>query len=74
MSLTDVIAAPHRSRLVCKSEWDYMLILKFEDTDGLKGFMANDHERLDATFGPALRKLAVGGEIKEQNFVYDDVE
>ena len=62
------------SRLVCKTHWDYKLILKFEDADSLKGFMSDYHERLDAAFGPALRDLAVGNEIKEQNWVYDDIE
>lgn len=57
------------SRLVCKSEWDYKLILKFEDVDALTGYMSNHHDTLLKEFGPSLKALAVDGKIHEQNFV-----
>lgn len=62
------------SRLVCKTEWDYKLILKFEDSDSLGQFMSSHHDSLTKEFMPSIKDLAVGGKVTEQNFVYDDVE
>ena len=59
--------------MVCKTAWDYKLILKFEDMDALKNFLDGDHPALNE----ALKKEAapyVVGELTEQNFVYDDIE
>lgn len=62
------------SRLVCKEFWDYKLILKFEDAESLTGYMEGHHAALSDEFLPSIKALAVGGAVKEQNFVYDDVE
>ena len=62
------------SRLVCKSEWDYKLIVKFEDAESLEGFMNEHHPRISEVFTPSLQALAAGGVVHEQNFVYDDIE
>jgi hypothetical protein len=61
------------ARMVCKSEWDYKLILKFEDIDSLKAYMADHHEKVWNDFEPEVKELAVG-DVKQQNFVYDDIE
>jgi len=61
------------ARMVCKSEWDYSLILKFEDIDSLKAYMADHHDKVWGDFEPEVKELAVGN-IKQQNFVYDDIE
>ena len=62
------------SRLLCKSEWDYKLIVKFEDAESLEGFMNEHHPRISEVFTPSLQALAAGGVVHEQNFVYDDIE
>jgi hypothetical protein len=61
------------ARLVCKSEWDYKLVIKFRDLDSLKDFMSNTHPQLEQTFKPRIEQL-IGGKVHEQNFVYDDIE
>jgi hypothetical protein len=61
------------ARLVCKSEWDYKLIVKFADLDSLKNFMANVHPSLKTEFNPRIEAL-IAGPVHEQNFVYDDIE
>ena len=61
------------ARMVCKSEWDYNLILKFEDIDSLKSYMADHHDKIWGEFESEVKALAVGN-IKQQNFVYDDIE
>ncbi|KAG8462370.1 hypothetical protein KFE25_012190 [Diacronema lutheri] len=61
------------ARLVCKSEWDYKLIIKWHDLDSLKEFMANSHPQLQEHFRPRIESL-IGGKLHEQNFVYDDIE
>ena len=72
--VADVEGCAGATRLLCKSEWDYKLILKFEDTVALKNYMENDHDRISAEHMPALEELLVGGSFKQQNFVYDDIE
>ena len=62
------------SRLVCKSEWDYKFILKFEDVSSLENYMANEHERVSAVHLGRIKQLAVDEKVKQQNFVYDDIE
>ena len=62
------------SRLVCKEFWDYKLILKFDDASSLQSYMTDHHESLTKDFMPAVKALAVDGNVKEQNFVYDDIE
>ena len=57
------------ARLVCKTEWDYKLIIKFEDVDSLKGYMTDHHDGVMAEFLPQIKELAVGGEVHQQNFV-----
>jgi len=61
------------ARMVCKDAWDYKLILKFEDTESLKTYMADHHTKVWAEYEPEVKKL-VDGPIKQQNFVYDDIE
>ena len=57
------------SRLVCKSEWDYKFILKFEDLSSLQGYMKNDHERVMGIHMPNIKPLIVDQKMHEQNFV-----
>jgi len=58
-----------------RAEWDYKMILKFEDIDSLKNYMANDHEKISAEHMPKLESfLADGTSFHQQNFVYDDIE
>jgi hypothetical protein len=59
---------------VCKTEWDYKLILKFQDTDSLTDFLSNHHPSMSSDFLPSMKEHTVDGKMKEQNFVYDDVE
>ena len=61
------------SRLVCKTEFDYKLIVKFEDIDSLKLYMSDHHEVIMREFEPRIKALSVT-ELKQQNFVYDDIE
>jgi len=62
------------SRLVCKSEWDYKVIMKFDDLDSLKNYMGEHHEPILGHYMPKIKELAVGGKVDQQNFVYDDIE
>ena len=71
--VSEVEGCAGASRLVCKTEWDYKFILKFEDLESLQNYMKNDHERLSAVHLPNIESLAVG-KVKQQNFVYDDIE
>ena len=57
------------ARLVCKSEWDYKIILKFADLDSLKEYMGNHHEDILKDFRPQIEELAVDGKMAQQNFV-----
>ena len=61
------------SRLVCKTFWDYKMILKFEDHDSIVNYMENHNDAINEAFLPRIQALAVG-EVKQQNFVYDDIE
>lgn len=61
------------SRLVCKTDWDYKLIVKFEDLESLKLYMAETHEGIMKEFEPKIKALATT-ELHQQNFVYDDIE
>jgi len=72
--VSEVEGCAGASRLVCKSEWDYKFILKFDDLDSLQNYMKNDHDRIAADHFPKIQKLAVGEDVKQQNFVYDDIE
>jgi hypothetical protein len=55
------------TRLICKSEWDYKLIIKFGNLDALKEFMASTHPALQAEFKPRMEEL-ISGKVHEQNF------
>merc|ERR1712010_161649 len=70
--LGEVPGCEGASRLVCKSEWDYKFILKFEDLKSLQDYMKNDHDRISDVHLPKIKTLAVG-DIAQQNFVYDDI-
>lgn len=61
-------------RLVCKTEWDYKLILKFENRAWLESFMKDKHGTVTEQWMPNIKALAVDGKVHEQNFVYDDIE
>ena len=61
------------SRLVCKTFWDYKMILKFEDHDSIVNYMENHNDAINEAFLPRIQALAIG-EVKQQNFVYDDIE
>jgi hypothetical protein len=61
------------TRLLCKSEWDYKLLLKFEDSESLKKFLGNEHSTLSQAIREKTKDLVVG-DLHEQNFVYDDIE
>ena len=61
------------SRLVCKTFWDYKMIIKFEDHDSIVNYMENHNDAINEAFLPRIQALAVG-EVKQQNFVYDDIE
>ena len=56
------------------AEWDYKMILKFEDIDSLKNYMANDHDRISEEHMPKLEAFLADGKFHQQNFVYDDIE
>ena len=62
------------SRLVCATEGDYKLILKFEDGKAHDDFMQSHHASLNKTFMPTLEALAKNGTLTEQSFIYDDIE
>ena len=72
--VSEVDGCAGASRLVCKTEWDYKFILKFEDVESLEGYMKNDHERISAVHLGRIKSLAVDEKVKQQNFVYDDIE
>ena len=55
-----------------ESQWDYKLILKFEDVGSLNGYMADHHETIMSEFTPKIKELIVG-DLHQQNFVYDDI-
>lgn len=65
-----------QTSLLCRSqmEWDYKIIVKFEDVDSLKNYMSEHHEAIMEDILPQVKALAVGGEVHQQNFVYDDIE
>ena len=59
-------------RHVCKSEWDYECSLRFSGLENFQAYMESDVRKDEIL--PILseaEKLAVGGNIKSQNFVYD---
>ncbi|EOD11598.1 hypothetical protein EMIHUDRAFT_437575 [Emiliania huxleyi CCMP1516] len=64
------------SRLLCKSYWDYKLILKFEETGALKRYLAEngEHDALMREYLPQIEKLTIDGKVHQQSFVYDDIE
>tara|TARA_B100000780_G_scaffold260082_1_gene211555 strand:- start:1046 stop:1234 length:189 start_codon:yes stop_codon:yes gene_type:complete len=49
------------------------LIVKFEDIDALKLYMSDHHESIMQEFEPKIAALATTA-LKQQNFVYDDIE
>ena len=49
------------------------LIVKFEDIDALKLYMSDHHESIMQEFEPKITALATTA-LKQQNFVYDDIE
>ena len=49
------------------------LIVKFEDIDSLKLYMSEHHESIMQEFEPKIAALATTA-LKQQNFVYDDIE
>ena len=51
----------------------HQLIVKFEDIDSLKLYMSEHHESIMQEFEPKITALATT-ELKQQNFVYDDIE
>lgn len=57
--LGEVDGCEGASRLVCKSEWDYKFILKFEDLKSLQDYMKNDHDRISEIHLPKIKTLAV---------------
>ena len=67
--VSEVEGCAGASRLVCKSEWDYKFILKFEDLQSLQSYMEHDHERIMAAHMPKIKGFAEGGKVTEQNFV-----
>ena len=62
------------SRLVCKSEWDYKLIIKFDDAKSLTSYMQDHHTAIMQEHLPVIEELAVDGAVHQQNFVYDDID
>lgn len=73
-AVAEVEGCAGATRLLCKTEWDYKLILKFEDVGSLQDYMKDHHERIEAEHMPKLEALLVDGKFKQQNFVYDDIE
>ena len=73
-SVSEVEGCAGASRLVCKSDWDYKFILKFDDLSSLQNYMKNDHDRIMEAHLPRIEALAVDEKVKQQNFVYDDIE
>ena len=51
----------------------HQLIVKFEDIDALKLYMSDHHESIMQEFEPKIAALATTA-LKQQNFVYDDIE
>ena len=68
-AVADIEGCAGASRLVCKSDWDYKFILKFENLDSMQDFMANDHARVMDVHLPRIKSLAVDSKVHEQNFV-----
>ena len=46
-----------------ESQWDYKLILKFEDVGSLNGYMADHHETIMSEFTPKIKELLQQGEV-----------
>ena len=60
------------SRLVCKTFWDYKMILRRGPRQHRE--LHGEPQRRDQRgVPPRIQALAVG-EVKQQNFVYDDIE
>ncbi len=70
----DVDGVAGASRLVCTSEWDYKIILKFEDHGSLVRYLGEHHDGISSKCMPAIEALAADGHVRQQSFVYDDVE
>jgi hypothetical protein len=56
------------------AEWDYKMILKFDDIDSLKSYMADHHDTISEKHMPKLEAFLADGKFHQQNFVYDDIE
>ena len=67
--VSEVEGCAGASRLVCKTDWDYKFILKFDDIESLQNYMKNDHERIMSVHMPNIKALALDGKVHEQNFV-----
>ena len=62
------------TRMVCKSYWDFKSVMVFEDVPALEGYMESDVKEKEML--PLLEKaktLALDGDVKMQNFVYDQL-
>ncbi len=63
------------NRKVCMNEWDYEVTLVFEDIAALKTYMSDYQPKMvDTDFYNALTSIAVDGEIKAQNFVFNEYQ
>ena len=59
-------------RHVCKSEWDYEASLRFAGIENFSAYMESDvREKEILPLLNEAEKIAIGGEIKSQNFVFD---
>ena len=67
--VSDAEGCAGATRLVCKEEWDYKLIIKFEDVTSLKGYMSGHHDAIMNDFLPQIKDLSVNGDVHQQNFV-----
>ena len=63
-AVAEVEGCAGATRLLCKTEWDYKLILKFEDVGSLQDYMKDHHERIEAEHMPKLEALLVDGKFK----------
>ena len=62
------------TRMVCKSYWDFKSVMVFDSVASLEGYLDSDVKEKEIM--PLLAKakdFAVDGDIKLQNFVYDQL-
>ena len=62
-----------KTRMVCKTYWDYKSLFRFDSVDSLVAYMEGDvREKELIPMLEEAKQIAVDGDVHMQNFVIDD--